>query len=125
MMRKLTLRRYSTTPAIATNPEGDIWHHDIMAYLGYINVPYALLAGHRLYKLVTSTSLEDGKEENALDMMALTVLCLANASQAYGNFVRGRRSGRWIMGRGFDRITVLDAAFTVLDALAVWNLMKW
>jgi hypothetical protein len=50
-----------------------------------------------------------------LDIVALAVLGLANFSQAFLNFTTGRNNGRWIMGKGFDRITVLDALCTVLD----------
>jgi hypothetical protein len=116
MMRKLTKRSQSKSPAIASNPEGDEWHHDIMAYLGYINVGFATLAGLRLYSLFDSPTLPT---DPALDVLALTVLGIANGSQAWGNFVRARPSGRWIMGTGFDRITVLDALFMVVDGAVV------
>ncbi|KAF2438856.1 hypothetical protein P171DRAFT_157556 [Karstenula rhodostoma CBS 690.94] len=39
MMRKLTLRRYYANPYIVNTPEGNPWHHDIIAYMGYINLP--------------------------------------------------------------------------------------
>ena len=116
MMRKLTKRSKSTIASISSTPEGDLWHHDIMAYLGYINVGYAVLAALRLYRHIYPS--EDGPNKD-LDVLALTVLGIANASQAWGNFVLARKSGRWIMGTGFDRITVLDALFTVLDGAAV------
>ncbi|KAJ4286745.1 hypothetical protein N0V90_012997 [Kalmusia sp. IMI 367209] len=123
MISKLSTRQHSKTPSIASSPAGDEWHYDIMAYLGYINVPYALLAGQRLYRLIVSEGSEEPSETD-LDILALCVLAAANASQAYGNFARSRGSGRWIMGEGWDRITVLDALFTVLDVFAVWKLVK-
>jgi hypothetical protein len=113
MMRKLSMRSESKSAIISSTPEGDDWHHDIMAYLGYINVGFAALAGLRLYSLVDSPASPD------LDILALTVLGIANGSQACGNFVRARKSGRWIMGNGWDRITVLDALFMVLDGVVV------
>jgi hypothetical protein len=112
MMRKLSRRSRSTSKSISSTPEGDAWHHDIMAYLGYINVGFAALAGLRLWRHVMSPVSASDKE---LDVLSLTVLGIANASQAWGNFVLSRGSGRWIMGNGWDRITVLDALFTVLD----------
>jgi hypothetical protein len=116
MMRKLSKRSQSKFPTIASNPEGDEWHHDIMAYLGYINVGFAALAGLRLYRLFDSPTLPSHPE---LDVLALTVLGIASGSQAWGNFGRARKSGRWIMGTGFDRITVLDALFMTLDGAVV------
>ena len=115
MMRKLSKRSHSKSPAISSTPEGDEWHHDIMAYLGYINIGFAVLAALRLRGLSKRPPSSSTKE---LDVMALTVLAIANGSQAWGNLVRTRGNGRWIMGHGFDRITVLDAVFMVLDALA-------
>ena len=92
-----------------------------MAYLGYINVGYAALAGLRLWGHVSHS----GSDLNAdLDILALTILGVANASQAWGNFVLSRSSGRWIMGTGWDRITVLDALFTVLNGAAVYALFS-
>lgn len=117
MMRKLSKRAQSNTTAISSTPSGDEWHHDIMAYLGYINVSLAALAGLRLYDLSKqSPSLASSSD---LDVLALLVLGIANGSQAFGNFGRARKSKRWIMGSGWDRITVLDAAFMVLDCAVV------
>ncbi|KIW02790.1 uncharacterized protein PV09_05851 [Verruconis gallopava] len=87
----------------------------IMAYLGYINVGYAALAGLRAHRLGASRAATTTRE---MDLLALTVLAVANGSQAWGSFMRSRGSGRWIMGHGLDRITVLDTVFMVLDALA-------
>ena len=119
MMRKISKRSQSKAVAISSTPEGDEWHHDIMAYLGYINVGYAALASLRLWRHVSRSTPESNVE---LDVLALTVLGIANASQAWGNFMLSRNSGRWIMGIGWDRITVLDALFTVLDGAAVYAL---
>jgi hypothetical protein len=118
MMRKLSTRKTSITPTINRLPEGDAWHHDIMSYLGAINTSMALLALVRLYNLARPSkvfSTGSAKGDIPLDVTALVVLGLANFSQAYMNFATALRSGRWIMGRGWDRITVLDAVFTVLD----------
>jgi hypothetical protein len=82
----------------------------VMAYLGYINVGFAALAGIRLWQLAPASPVM-----SELDVLALTVLGIANGSQAWGNFVLSPKSGRWIMGTGLDRITVLDALFLVLD----------
>lgn len=87
-----------------------------MAYLGYINVGYAVLAGSRLW---AHRSAFKGSRNAELDVLALSILAIANASQAWGNFMLARPSERWIMGTGFDRITVLDALFTVLDSALV------
>ncbi|KAL2847498.1 hypothetical protein BJY01DRAFT_246725 [Aspergillus pseudoustus] len=121
MMRKLSLRKTSTDPTVRSLAEGDRWHHDIMAYLGGMNSAPALLAFLRLWAITgwkvprfLSTGAEKGSSLQ-LDIIALTVLGLANFSQAFLNFTTGRNNGRWIMGKGMDRITVLDALFTVLD----------
>lgn len=113
-MSKLSLRRLSTNPSISSTASGDHWHHDIMAYLGGINVGYAVLAAIRLYSLSRGPTPQEGD----FDVLALSVLALANASQAVLNFGLSSK-GRWIMGKGLDRITVLDALFAVLDAAVV------
>ncbi|PVI05435.1 hypothetical protein DM02DRAFT_624150 [Periconia macrospinosa] len=117
MMHKLAKRPQSKTPSISSLPEGDPWHHDIMAYLGYINVGYAVLAGIRLWSHTKNPTL--ATSETDLDVLALAILGIANASQAWANFVLSAPSGRWIMGTGLDRITVLDALFTILDGYVV------
>ncbi|KAI9154846.1 hypothetical protein HJFPF1_07405 [Paramyrothecium foliicola] len=118
MMRKLSKRHSSSNSSIRTLAHGDLWHHDIMAYLGSMNTSMALLAFLRLYAIFApSKALSTGtaKGDLPLDITALLVLGLANFSQAYMNFWTGSTADRWIMGKGFDRITVLDALFTVLD----------
>jgi len=95
-----------------------------MAYLGGMNSSLALLALLRLYALSRpgsrlSTGTASG--EASLDFVALSVLGLANFSQALCNFTVSAQSDRWIMGKGLDRITVLDAAFTVLDWAAAFT----
>jgi hypothetical protein len=121
MMQKLSKRSVSKNPSISSTPQGDEWHYDIMAYLGFINVGFATLAGLRLYDSFSRnnpTALSSVVSE--VDVLALTVLGIANGSQAWGNFVRTRGSGRWIMGLGsWDRITVLDAGFMVVDLAVV------
>jgi hypothetical protein len=89
-----------------------------MAYLGGMNSAPMLLALLRLWALwkkprFLTTGTEKG--DLRLDIVALLVLGLANCSQAFLNFTTARKNGRWIMGKGLDRITVLDAVFTVLD----------
>ncbi|KAH7038279.1 uncharacterized protein B0I36DRAFT_77713 [Microdochium trichocladiopsis] len=139
MIRKLSQRRTSTDPAVQKHPSGDAWHHDVMAYLGAINTSSALLAIIRLHVIIARNS-NGGKKGGGgllgalstgtargdvpLDVTALAVLGLANFSQAYMNFYTGWTSDRWIMGTGLDRITVLDALFTVLDWFAAWRLVK-
>ncbi|KAH8803448.1 hypothetical protein F5884DRAFT_805575 [Xylogone sp. PMI_703] len=118
IMRKLSHRRSSTTPFIASTPEGDRWHHDILAYLGGMNTGYIVLAAFRLYALSKLPTGSNSGEEN-MDVIALTVLAIANASQAVLNFGLGLNTRRWIMGTGFDRITVLDPTFAVLDSAVV------
>jgi hypothetical protein len=118
MMRKLSYRRTSTTPYIASTPQGDAWHHDIMAYLGGINTGYVVLAAFRLYAL-SKLSADSVENNGYMDVVALTVLAFGNASQAVLNFGLSPKSGRWIMGTGLDRITVLDALFAVLDSSVV------
>ena len=118
MMRKLSRRRSSSTPYIASTPQGDGWHRDIMAYLGGMNTGYVVIAAFRLYALYRLST--DAVENSAyMDVVALTVLAFGNASQAVLNFGLSPRSGRWIMGTGLDRITVLDAFFAVLDGSVV------
>jgi hypothetical protein len=65
------------------------------------------------------TSSPEESEEIDLDVLALTVLALANGSQAFLNLFVYRKNDRWIMGKGLDRITVLDTVFTILDAAVV------
>lgn len=117
-MRKLSKRKFDSDQYIRALPNGDAWHHDIMAYLGSINSSMALLAVIRLYTLFKpSRALSTGsmKGDIPMDVTALLVLGLANFSQAFVNFLVGVRTQRWIMGKGMDRITVLDTVFTILD----------
>jgi hypothetical protein len=121
-MRRISKRKLDPSQAISSLPQGDAWHHDIMAYLGGMNTSMALLALLRLYAILrpspaSSRSLSTGsaKGDVPLDVVALLVLGMANFSQAFLNFSLGLRRQRWILGKGLDRITVLDAVFTVLD----------
>jgi hypothetical protein len=122
VMRRISKRKLDPSQAINLLPQGDAWHHDIMAYLGGMNTSMALLALLRLYAMFkpsssSSRALSTGsaKGDIPLDVVALLVLGMANFSQAFLNFSLGLRRQRWILGKGFDRITVLDAVFTVLD----------
>lgn len=117
-MRKLSLRKVSLEATIRALPTGDAWHHDVLAYLGAMNTSLAALAMIRLYAIAKPSSVFSGggaKGAVSMDVMAFAVLGLANFSQAFLNFATALKSDRWIMGKGFDRITVLDAVFTVLD----------
>lgn len=129
MMRKLSLRRASPDAAVAALPGGDAWHHDIMAYLGGMNTAMATLAAFRIYGLLRRAAASSGPAfsirnadgDFSIDFTVLVVLGLGNFSQAVFNFTRGRGADRWIMGKGLDRITVLDAVFTVLDWTAAFS----
>ncbi|KAL3462766.1 hypothetical protein BJX64DRAFT_287976 [Aspergillus heterothallicus] len=107
MMGKRSLRKSSTDPAR---------HHDIMLYLGGSTprLPYSPSCGSGRLR---AGRFRAGKDMGSLqlDIIALAVLGLANFWQAFLNFTTGRNNGRWTMGKGFDRITVLDALCTVLD----------
>lgn len=133
MMKKLSTRK-SDVKTIET-PEGDSHHHDLMRYLGAINVGYALLAGIQLTPLVlrrlSGSSTKDQFRTNvkapaavkydsgAFDVVAFSVLGAANLSQALLNWFWARPSDRWIIGHLIDgkpdRITVLDTLFSVID----------
>jgi hypothetical protein len=54
-----------------------------------------------------------------LDALALTALAVVNASQAFLNLFVVRENERWIMGKWFDMITVLDTVFSALDTAVV------
>ncbi|KAH7351334.1 hypothetical protein BKA65DRAFT_500204 [Rhexocercosporidium sp. MPI-PUGE-AT-0058] len=127
-MLRIGRRAHSKTPYIASTPAGDAWHHDILVYLGNINLGFVTLAAFRLYSIYKYTAAKFpvknpgkgvGGTAEDLDILALTVLGIANASQAYGNIFVLRQTDRWIVGKGFDRITVLDTVFAVLDLAVV------
>lgn len=89
-----------------------------------MNTSLAALALLRLYAMVRGSKLLStgtSRGDVPLDVLALSMLGLANCSQAWMNFRMALTNDRWIMGRGFDRITVLDAVFTVLDWAAAWG----
>jgi hypothetical protein len=73
---RLSRRKCSATPSVASTPEGDVWHHDVLAYLGIINTGFAALAALRLYGLVKSTTASEDEGSGAmnLDVLALRVL---------------------------------------------------
>lgn len=123
-MCRFAKRRHSQQPAIRALPHGDAWHHDIMSWLGGMNTSLAALALLRLWARafpngIFSAGTEQG--EDALDRTSLLVLGIGNLSQAFLNFFNGLRTGRWIVGSGFDAITVFDVVFTVFDFLAFYK----
>jgi hypothetical protein len=77
MMGKLNKRSVSESNAFSSTPEGDKWHHNIMAYLGYVNIDYAALASVRLYDMVDPTTSYSIKK---VDGLALGVLGIASTS---------------------------------------------
>lgn len=99
-MRRVAGHAYSTTPSIASTPGGDERYHDLLAYLGSINTGFVSLAELRLYFLLRG-SLALGSEETDLDVLALTVLGIANASQAFLNLVLYRATDDWVVRKGF------------------------
>lgn len=126
MMGKLSTRK-ADVKTIET-PNGDSHHHDLMRYLGAINIGYAVLAGIRLAPFVIRRFSSDAKtnvkaavkwDHDAFDIVAFTVLGTANLSQALLNWFWAKPSGRWIIGHLIngkpDRITVLDTLFSVVD----------
>jgi hypothetical protein len=105
-----------------------------MRYLGGINLGYAVLATLRFIPLIgvvrskgpdaLPASAASKEVQAALDVLALSVLGLANASQAFANFFVARPSKRWRFigtwqGLQTDRITLFDALFTILDFAVV------
>lgn len=85
-------------------------HHDIMRYLGGMNLACVVVAALRLlavYRLRKAKKItpENSKVDQALDKLAFASLLAGNASQAALNFTVARRSGRWVMGHGFDSIS--------------------
>lgn len=107
MFRKLT----------SAHTVGDELHHDVMRYLGAINASSAVLAIVRLFQIrsFVRRGRLGAQGDRDLDVLAFTALGVANLSQFCMNVFWARTSGRWIIGRGFDRITVLDTVFSVLD----------
>lgn len=97
--------------------------HTQMRYLGGINLGFVVLASLRFLPLITSSFTAQAQSKRiapspwsahseastarALDILALSALGAANASQAALNFFWAKQSGRWIVGHGWDRITVL------------------
>ncbi|RYP53976.1 hypothetical protein DL768_001126 [Monosporascus sp. mg162] len=120
VMRSISRRATSADAKVRQSPEGDPWHHDIMAYMGHLSTSLAVLAGLRLYALRRPSRLlgDGGRDDIALDVTALAVLCVANFSQVVLNFTLSRNNDRWIMGKGLDHITILDLLFAVIDGAA-------
>ena len=70
----------------------------------------------RLYAISKATGSATAREESSdVDVLALAVLGIANASQAWNNLMVHRKGHRWLVEKGSDRITVLDTAFAVLN----------
>ncbi|RYP61796.1 hypothetical protein DL769_007549 [Monosporascus sp. CRB-8-3] len=121
LMRSISRRATSADAKVKQSPEGDPWHHDLMAYMGHLSTSLAVLAGMRLYALRRPSRLlggGGGRDDIALDLTALAVLGVANLSQVVLNFTLSRNNDRWIMGKGLDHITVLDLLFAVVDGAA-------
>lgn len=127
-MQKFSKRHSAPDAAIRSLSKGDLWHHDVMGYLGAMNVPLSVLALIRMVSLFKRSkglfSTGSAVGDTPIDFTSLVVLGFANCSQAYYNFATALTSHRWIMGRGFDVITVFDALLTVLDWLAAWGIAK-
>lgn len=120
-----SLRRNSKDPKVRSTPEGDAWHHDLLAYLGGINLALAGLAMIRLVVLTTPDSrvlstftTSSLTNDRPLDVMALVVLGMAHFSQARVNLFVVRKTRRWIMGEAFEAITIIDGVLTALDWVA-------
>ena len=117
-----SLRRNSTDSKVKSRQEGDAWHHDLLAYLGGMNLAPAALAAIRLAVLLSPdcrwlSTVTTGSplHDRPLDVLSLVILGLANFSQARVNFFVVRNTGRWILGDVFEAITVVDGLLTVLD----------
>lgn len=100
-----------------THTVGDELHHDVMRYLGAINASSAVLAIVRLFQIrvLVRRGRIGASGDRDLDILAFAALGVANFSQFCMNVFWARSSGRWIIGRGLDRITILDTVFSVLD----------
>ena len=120
-----SLRHHSKDPRINSTPSGDAWHHDLLVYLGGMNLAPAALAAirlavfiapnaRRLSAFTTGSSVDD----RPVDVLALVILGVANFSQARVNLCVVRNTGRWIVGEVSEAITLVDGLLTVLDWIA-------
>ncbi|KZV89622.1 hypothetical protein EXIGLDRAFT_677875 [Exidia glandulosa HHB12029] len=124
-LRRVTSKSYKASAAGATR---NLLAEDVLRYLGAFNASALVLALLRVIRLLqlrkqAGVSVSDVLAERQLDVLALAVLGVANLSQCISNLGYARQTGRWIMGHGFDRITVLDTVFAILDFGAVLRIM--
>jgi len=129
-------RQDAMDPAIRNTAAGDHWHHDLIVLTGYLNIPFAVLAGLRLFALTLSSPhntwtarflngqmIMPGTEYLVVDLQALLVLAMAHGSMMVwdltvpGSATEGMPYGktRWRMGLLRDHITAIDTLLTVLD----------
>jgi hypothetical protein len=95
--------------------------HNLLVYLGGTNTGFVALVALRLYPLLKAVKGPSDAEsyEADLDVLALTVLAVLNASQAFLYLFVVRENERWIMGKGFDMFAVLDTVFSALNTAVV------
>ncbi len=115
-------RLNSKDSKVRATPEGDAWHHDLLAYLGGINIALAALAFMRLalhvrpdLTLLSSCTTGSIAGDAPLEVLSLTILGVANFSQARVNMFVVRNTGRWTLGAYAEPIMVIDGVLTVLD----------
>lgn len=131
-MRSGTKHPRSKNSVVKSAPEGDAWHHDLLAYLGGMNLALAGLAILRLavlldvpFAALSTFTTGSAKGDKPMDVLSLTVLGLANFSQARVNLYVVRGTGRWIMGDLTEAITLVDGLLTVFDwtsaIYVAWN----
>lgn len=122
-----TIARTTSKSYKTASPGRNVLAEDVLKYLGAFNTSTLVLAALRLARLLSTRKqvLTEAQTdtERQLNILALGVLGVANLSQCIGNLLYARRTGRWIMGHGFDRITVLDTVFSILDFYAVYKLL--
>lgn len=118
-------RRHSKDPRIKSTPSGDAWHHDLLVYLGGMNLAPAALAAIRLAVSIapnargwSALSTGSSVDDQPIDVLALAILGVAHFSQARVNFCVVRKTGRWILGDVSEAITLVDGLLTVLDWIA-------
>jgi len=101
--------------------------HNLLVYLGGTNTGFVALVALRLYPLLKAVKGPSDAEsyETHLDVLALMVLAVVNASQAFLYLFVVRENERWTVGKGFDMITVLDTVFSPLDTAVVNAKLAW
>jgi hypothetical protein len=100
-MRSGAKRTKSKNSEVRSTLEGDEWHHDLLAYLGGMNLALAGLAFLRLAVLLdvpvvvlSALKTDSNAVDRPLDMLSITVLELANFSQARVSRCVVRGTGR-------------------------------